>query len=143
MQHTIGTLQYLTALADGAASGPPQPSATAGLPQSADELLRVADVAVARWSRPGALDEKIASFGGLSGDFMAGIVLGELLVHGWDLAIATGQRLQVDDDVADEYLQRISENFQRQEWAYGPEVESPASATGMDRVAAFLGRKVL
>lgn len=142
MQHTIGTLRYLTNLADGAASGPPQPSTTVGLPSTADELIGVAETAVARWSRPGAMEEKIESFGGMSGESVAGIVLGELLVHGWDLAVATGQSLPVSDEVAEEYLARISEGFQRQEWAYGPAVEVPASARAIDRVAGFLGRAI-
>jgi len=67
----------------------------------------------------------------------------DLVVHGWDLARATG--LDAHIDPAD--LKRIriaAEGFgdaMRGPNAFGPEVEPPAGADEQQRVMAFLGRR--
>jgi uncharacterized protein (TIGR03086 family) len=68
----------------------------------------------------------------------------DLVVHGWDLARATG----LDDHIDPADLKRIrvaAEGFgdaMRGPNAFGPEVEPPADASEQDRVLAFLGRAV-
>ena len=69
----------------------------------------------AAMSAPGALDQKIAApFGEVPGETFARFVVLDGLVHGWDLATATGQ-------------------------AYDP----PGGATPIERLAAYTGRRPL
>jgi uncharacterized protein (TIGR03086 family) len=66
----------------------------------------------------------------------------DLIVHGWDLARATGQ----DERMAPEDVQRLEAgaaefgDAMRGPGAFGPEVEPPADADDQTKVLAFLGR---
>jgi uncharacterized protein (TIGR03086 family) len=68
----------------------------------------------------------------------------DLVVHGWDLARATGLDERIDPaDV--ERLRVAAEGFgdaMRGPQAFGPAVEPPAGADEQQRVLAFLGRRV-
>jgi uncharacterized protein (TIGR03086 family) len=68
----------------------------------------------------------------------------DLVVHGWDLARATGLDERIDPaDV--ERLRVAAEGFgdaMRGPKAFGPAVEPPAGADEQQRVLAFLGRRV-
>ena len=143
MQHTVGTVVYLTDLAAGEMSGPPTPSTATDRDELVDQLAEAAERAVQRFRDGGLLENESSLFAGMTGDVIAGIIAGEFLVHGWDLARATGQTIPVAVDVADAYLQRIaSTDAPRPEWAYGPEVEAPSDASVIDRIAALLGRPI-
>ena len=75
---------------------------------------------------------------------MAGITFAELLVHGWDLARATGQRLDVPDSMAQQALAGAKARMrpEARQSAFGPEQPAPADAPALDQLAAFLGRQV-
>lgn len=94
---------------------------------------------------PGALERTIQSpFGDLPGETFARIVVLDGLVHGWDLATATGQRYAPPDELVaevDDLAREVLPPFQGGE-AFGPPVEPPASATPIERLAAFTGRTV-
>ena len=68
----------------------------------------------------------------------------DLVVHGWDLARATGQDDHIDpDDVA--RVKRQAEAFgdaMRGPKAFGPAVEPPPGADEQAKLLAFLGRRV-
>lgn len=66
----------------------------------------------------------------------------ELLFHGWDLAVATGQHLQVDPEAAASALRVVAEtaDMGRQMGAYRAEVPVPADATAFDRALGLAGR---
>jgi uncharacterized protein (TIGR03086 family) len=67
----------------------------------------------------------------------------DLLVHGWDLAHATG----IDEAMAPEDVSRLDEAAQqfgdkmRGPGAFGPAVEPPPGADDQAKVLAFLGRQ--
>ena len=67
----------------------------------------------------------------------------DLVVHGWDLASATGLDDRIDPDDA----ARIRQNMEsmgdalRGPRAFGPEVEPPAGADEQQKMLAFLGRR--
>jgi uncharacterized protein (TIGR03086 family) len=94
---------------------------------------------------PGALDKTIqAPFGEVPGETFARFVVLDGLVHGWDLATATGQAYEPSDALVAEV-----EAFARDALAplrdgstFGEAVEPPASATPMERLAAFTGRRL-
>lgn len=74
---------------------------------------------------------------------VGGMVLGEVLVHVWDLAHATGQQSAWDNDVL-EYVHReveTSAEMGREMGIYGPEVPVPADAPLLHRILGLTGRE--
>lgn len=66
----------------------------------------------------------------------------DLVVHGWDLARATGQDETIDPDEV-ERLWRDAEAFgdaARAPGVFGPELDVPDDASAQDRLLAFVGR---
>ncbi|QMU71588.1 TIGR03086 family metal-binding protein [Streptacidiphilus sp. P02-A3a] len=66
----------------------------------------------------------------------------ELVVHGWDLARATGQEFHCGDAAAEQARRVILETAEetRSLGMFGPELEAPASATALERALACSGR---
>lgn len=89
-----------------------------------------------------------AEFDGFSGrsTFEAAVdkfLCSDLVVHGWDLARATGQSDEMrPDDVTrvHEYLAPMAD-MMRGPQAFGPEVDVPDEASPQDKLLAFLGRR--
>jgi uncharacterized protein (TIGR03086 family) len=96
------------------------------------------------WRQPGALDTlKNTSFGPVSGDIWGPLAVMELVQHGWDIARATGQKAQFDDELSTiglDAAKQFPPDQMRNPQAFGPEVQAPAGAPAHDRLAAFLGR---
>jgi uncharacterized protein (TIGR03086 family) len=99
------------------------------------------------WRQPGALDREIALPRGQRGrsEVALWIHLAETVVHGWDLARATGQDPAFDPEVVEatlaECLSRVPP--ERSEGsAFREPVPVEASATPLERLAAYLGRNI-
>ena len=100
-----------------------------------------AEEAVEAWSRPGVLEQTLAS--GMPAQFLWGIHLIEALGHGWDLANATGQSRDIPEHLAQAGLgvaRQMPAERVRRPGVFGPEVEPAAGASPADQLAAFLGR---
>ena len=98
----------------------------------------------AAWSTPQAWQgtTDMAGSGEMPAPTIGGMVLGEVVVHGWDLAHATGQHPTWDDDVL-AYLHReveASAEMGRGMGIYGPEVAVPADAPLLHRILGLTGR---
>jgi uncharacterized protein (TIGR03086 family) len=95
-------------------------------------------------SAPGALDQTITSpFGELPGETFARFVVFDGLVHGWDMATATGQVYAPSDELVAEV-----ESFARQVLdplrdgqTFAAEVAPAPDATPIERLAAYTGRR--
>lgn len=101
------------------------------------------DRAVRAWGEPGAWEgESVMASSPLAASFIGQMVYGELVIHGWDLAKATGQDFQVPDDLARAALADAEGMAEMaREWtAFGPEVKVPESAPVLDRLAGLTGR---
>jgi len=91
------------------------------------------------WRDPAAWDGD-ASAGGATfpAPAMAGVALNEVLVHGWDLAVATGQPYRPDDDAAQRCLGFVVEFGsaapEARDGIYGPRVPVPDDAPVLDRL---------
>jgi uncharacterized protein (TIGR03086 family) len=70
------------------------------------------------------------------------MVVGEVVVHGWDLAMATGQQPVWDDEVLAFVHKELVANVQwgRDMGVYGPEVPVPEDAPLLDRILGLTGR---
>jgi uncharacterized protein (TIGR03086 family) len=92
---------------------------------------------------PGALERMSeAPFGEVPGESFARFVVLDGLVHGWDLATATGQSYEPPDVLVAEVeaFARQAVEPLRDGDTFGPAVAPPPSATPIQRLAAFTGR---
>ena len=102
-----------------------------------------AAAAAAVFRRPGALDAPCAvSYGPVPGSVYAGHRFLDVLVHGWDLAAATGQDYTLDPELIGPCRRIIEPQLEafRSAGALGPEVAVPADASTQTRFLALLGR---
>jgi uncharacterized protein (TIGR03086 family) len=94
---------------------------------------------------PGALDQKIAApFGEVPGEAFARYIALDGLIHGWDLATATGQAYNPPDDLVAEieaYAHQAVDPLRGE--AFSEAVEPAPDATPIERLAAYTGRRPL
>lgn len=105
------------------------------------------DRMVAAWSDPAAW-EGSTSMGGpddLPAAMVGAMVMGELVVHGWDLGRAVGRSPTWDDDVLELVNRDVAATaaMGREMGVYGPEVPVPANAPTLDRLLGLTGRDPL
>ena len=93
--------------------------------------------------RPGALDAPCAvSYGPVPGSVYAGHRLIDVLIHGWDLATATGQDAALDDDLV-EACRQVAEPqiaMLRASGAFTEGRPAPPDGSAQTRLLATLGR---
>ena len=89
----------------------------------------------------------MAAAGGVSmpAEQMGVVALDELVLHGWDLARATGQQFTCDPASTAVVLAFTSASAQPEQAAFreglfGPVVDVPADAPSFDRALGFAGR---
>ncbi|MGY1669401.1 TIGR03086 family metal-binding protein [Geodermatophilus sp. SYSU D00710] len=102
---------------------------------------QLAELAAA-WDDPAAHEGMTAAGGvDMPADIAAVVALDEVVVHGWDLAVATGQPYVVDDAAA-EACRAFAESFDddRPPDLYGPVVPVPDDAPALDRLLGATGR---
>lgn len=98
------------------------------------------------FSRPGVLAEMFAApIGTVPGAAALHLRITELLVHGWDLARATGQPAALPDDLAEQELAFTRERLpdvRPGRSPFAPPQPVAEDAPVIDRLAALLGRPV-
>jgi len=139
LNHMLDTQRYFTGAARGEDASPPSPAPpnllgddpVATFEQSRSDLMRA-------FREPGAIEKTGPALG---------IACADQLLHGWDLAKATGQSTDLAPELAAQLLagarMAIQPAFRSPEGTvFGPEQPAPAGACNADQLAAFLGRKV-
>jgi uncharacterized protein (TIGR03086 family) len=143
LDHVMGLSEGLAASARKEATGAPAASADHLDPDWRAILPGRLDALVAAWREPGA-GEGMTSAGGLtmSASDVAVVTLDELVLHGWDLARATGQPYDPDPrDVA--AILPFLEAFGSEQGVpglFGPAVPVPDDAPAFDRALGLSGR---
>jgi uncharacterized protein (TIGR03086 family) len=99
---------------------------------------------VTAWSRPDAW-EGTTWMGGptpMPASMIGGMIVGELILHTWDLARATGQDPKWDAEVLAFLHQEIQKSAEqgRQMGVYGDEVPVPPTASLLDQTLGLTGR---
>ena len=94
------------------------------------------DDGVSAWQEDGATEGEMP--------FGPGIVLLEELLHGWDLAVATGQTMSVTPEGADALLElatmMCTDERRGEGKPFGDEVIVPANASAFDKALGLTGR---
>lgn len=110
----------------------------------AARLAEQIDRLVTAWGTPTAWEGSapMNSAFELPAPMVGGMVLSELLVHGWDLGRATGQKPRWDDVVLEFAHQELTATAEqgREMGVYGPEMPVAADAPTLDRVLGLTGR---
>jgi uncharacterized protein (TIGR03086 family) len=101
------------------------------------------DRALTAWSDPATWDRSLDVMGSPtpSAD-VAALNIAEMVLHGWDLAAATGQAYTVSEPAAAAALRAALANADlfRQYKGFAEPVEVPPTASTLDRVLALSGR---
>ena len=103
-----------------------------------------AQAAAAAFEVAGALDAQCAvSYGPVPGSVYAGHRFIDVLIHGWDLAIATGQDATLDSALVAACLAVVEPQagLMQASGSYGSHVDAPADADPQTRLLALLGRR--
>ncbi|MBI1351436.1 MAG: TIGR03086 family protein [Actinomycetales bacterium] len=142
VNHLVGMNLVFSALV----GGEPMPTRV----ELADEDLAArydssAELLLAAFSAPGALDGDIAGpLGSASGEERLQIRLYDLIAHGWDVARATGQSLNLPEELVEHSLAFSSVQLHGVDRSgrFAPARSVPDSAEAIDRLVSFLGRDV-
>ena len=144
LRHFVGTSGAFVKAGETkalAADDPWGSNATLDEQNWADQLAGQVDAMGQAWSRAEAWT------GSIEGAQMPPPAIGELglievLLHGWDVARATGQSLHVSDDLGAELLRCLQPTLDqgREFDVYGPEVTVPADASSFTRALGLSGR---
>lgn len=133
VDHLVGWANsFATRLTGGSVTGDPNDYRVAGNP--ATEFHQAAQTIVGAYRDGGETSQKLP----------VGFIIMEFLVHGWDLATATGQAVRVEPAAADLALatgrQMLQPEYRGPGKTFGNEVEVPEGAGSVDHLVAFLGR---
>jgi uncharacterized protein (TIGR03086 family) len=150
LSHIIGTLW----LAEGlfADQQPRYPMAPGSLPPvdvtGDDPVAAYAEAAAAALAAAAAGDAvtrtHVTPLGEMPGPGLTGFATLDILVHGWDLAIATGQPADLDGRLAAHVLAFAGQTLATPDSRasrIGPAIAVPADASVTSRLVAFLGRR--
>jgi uncharacterized protein (TIGR03086 family) len=134
MDHMLDTEHFFVSRAHGEDAPPP----------SSTPPARVGDDPLAAFTR--ARDEMLQTYGepgvpDRTGPLL-GIAFADQLLHGWDLARATGQDSTMPDGLADAAYQMIHGRFteEQRKGVFKPERPAPPDASMQDRLLAYTGR---
>ncbi len=158
-KYTVGDLVDhiggLTLAFTGAARKQPVPGAEDGGSGDASRLeagwrqriARDLDALAEAWADPAAYDGvTMAGPIEMAGPEAAAVALNEVVVHGWDLATATGQDFAVaeaDLAICLELARAFStpETAELRGDAFGPVIEVPDGASDLERLLGLMGRR--
>ena len=128
-----------------AAEGSPPPPSEENLPADwRDEIPSELATVAGAWQLPDAWEGETTAGGvTLPAEVMGLVAFNELVIHGWDLAVATGQAYRPDDttlQVSYDFLLASADEPESRREIYGPVVPVDDDAPLLDRVVGLAGR---
>ena len=134
LNHMLETQQYFVKSAQGVDALPPSP----------DVAHLMSDDPVADFER--ARNDALDTFG--DEDVIAktgpslGIAFSDMLLHGWDVARATGQDATMPDGLPQAAYDTIHGRFtdEQRKGVFGPELPVSSTASAQERLLAYTGR---
>jgi uncharacterized protein (TIGR03086 family) len=141
LYHVVVSFQALARREAADFSSTPDYTADAGW---RDGFAKETDKLIEAWSDPSAL-EGVSSGMGLPQPVLGQMILLDLILHPWDLAMATGQAYRPSPDaVADVHamVDRMGPTA-REMKVFGPELPIPPGADDFERLLARTGRDAM
>jgi len=135
LNHMLDTQRYFVGSARGEDAQLPSPSPPDLLSDDpAADFARGRDEALRAYGEPGVV-EKLGP--------ALGIAFADQLLHGWDLAQATGQDPTMPDGLAGAAYETIHGRFteDQREGVFKPEIPAGAGASPQERLLAYTGRQ--
>jgi uncharacterized protein (TIGR03086 family) len=134
LNHMLETQRYFLGAARGESASPPgqtPPDTVSDKP--ADDFAQVRSEVIDAYSADGVIEKTMPALG---------IAFADSLLHGWDLANATGQDSTMPDGLAAAAYETIHGRFtdEQRKGIFGPEVAVPDDATPQQRLLAYTGR---
>ncbi len=134
LNHMLETQHYFTDSALGREAAPPSkepPPLISGDP--AADFRQARDQALDAFGADGVVDK--------TGP-MIGIAFGDTLLHGWDLAVATGRDTTMPPDLAEAAYEFLYGRFtdDQRVGVFGPELPVSETASAQDKLLAYVGR---
>jgi uncharacterized protein (TIGR03086 family) len=147
VNHVVQDVQQFTAMASGAA-WEQHDRDVIGDDDWVGAYREAAGALLAAWRRPGALEQTVRlPVGDVPASWRVDQQVTDLVVHGWDVAKATGQPTDLDPQLGQLALEWGQENlkpeFRGDEASgrvFGAEAPVDADAPLYDRLAGFFGR---
>lgn len=145
LSHMVGAVTRAALIGEGEDALAVRPFADPATADWAGAYRKAAERAVAAWADEAKLDALVAvPWGRVPG---RGAVTGyaeEILTHGWDLAVATGQQPERDPALAEFALEFVQQTLPPEirggDVPFGPVIAPPPGAGPYARLAAWLGR---
>lgn len=122
---------------------PPDPSAGTLADGWRERIPAELDVLAERWRDASAWDGMTRAGGvDLPGEVAGMVALNEVVIHGWDIAVATGQAYEPDDATVAMVTGFLTESRKGEvpESLFGPAVDVPDDAPAFDRALGLSGR---
>jgi uncharacterized protein (TIGR03086 family) len=134
MNHMLDTQQYFVGAARGQDVSPPgqEPPVLLGDDPAAD-FRSAREEMLAVFGEDGVIEKTGPALG---------IAFSDQLLHGWDLARATGQDATMPEGLPEAAYEMIYGAFtdDQREGVFAPEVTVPADASAQDKLLAYAGR---
>ena len=130
LNHMIETQRYFTSSARGREASPPSPEPP--------DVIGEDPAPVFARSRA----ELLEAFGQQGAGPLLGIALADQLLHGWDVAQASGQDATMPEGLPDAAYDAIHGRFteEQRQGVFKPELPVPEGATAQERLLAYTGR---
>lgn len=135
LNHMLETQRYFAGAGRGEDVSPPgqtPPDTVSDKP--ADDFAAARGDVIATFSDEGVIEKTMPALG---------IAFADALLHGWDLATATGQDATMPEGLADAAYTTIHGRFtdEQRKGIFGPEVSVSDDASPQQRLLAYTGRK--
>ncbi len=145
INHIVGATRYFGDLAEWGSSPEGQDWPNYGNGAFATSFGEQARRAIAAFSAPGAMERMMVPLSEpMPGWQCIQVATGEIFVHGWDLARATGQAMPgegvADALLSSEWMSLCDEVRKDGTAPFAAAIEVPGEAPAADRLVGFLGR---
>jgi uncharacterized protein (TIGR03086 family) len=133
LSHMIQTQQFFSGTAQGKDVSLTRDPPSLGDEDPVGKFEDAREEVIRVFSQPGVIEKTGPSLGIASSD---------VLLHGWDVARATGQDATMPDGLAEAAYETIHGRFTEEQRAgvFKPEIEVPADAPPQDKLLAYTGR---
>ncbi len=134
LNHMLVTQQYFVGKARGEDVSPPSPNPPEVLSDDpVRDFERARADTLATFGTAGVIEKTGPSLG---------IAFSDQLLHGWDLATATGQDATMPDGLAEAAYQTIHGRFteEQRKGVFKPEIPVGSDASAQDKLLAYTGR---